>query len=285
MIEYADPGRLQRQQRAGQFRLAFGMDLSAVRQGLGMGVNFAFGIFPFGDTLPDLFPHQSAQTVIFTLTQQDFISAQRRMSDRDRGRQFTIVPFGIGALDDTAVGQRSRYQPVKDIPLLQGCAAHGIGLADAAAKAVIGPAKFVLKYAIGAIDLFFKGASIEAMAGHGFGPGHALGVGLPAGSGQGYRVGKGVLGDTVCAGFSQHIAPVIKGAFSGQAQGRNVFVTGIVSRFTEYSTQQVIFGGPGGIGLTAVGLFFPTDFPGHAIEPDSFLTSGSADSGLAALVR
>ncbi len=125
--------------------------------------------------------------------------------------------------------------------------------------------------------------AIQGVGGHGSGPGNAIGVGLPAAAGQGHRVGQGVLGDTVRAGFGQHIAPVIKGAFSGQAQGRDVFVTGIVSRFTEHPAQHVIFGGPGGIGLTAVGLFFTADFPGHAIEPDSFLTPGSADSGLAAL--
>ncbi len=86
MIEHADAGGLQRQQRTAQFRLALTLHPGTVGQDLGMGVNFAFGIFPFRDTLPDLFPHQSAQAVIFALAQQDFISAQRRMSDRDRGR-------------------------------------------------------------------------------------------------------------------------------------------------------------------------------------------------------
>jgi len=195
------------------------------------------------------------------------------------------VPFGIGALDHTAIGQRGRHQSIPHIPFLQGLAAHGIGLADATPKSVIAPAQFVLQHAVGAIEFFFKGASIEGMGSDGFDTGHAIGVGLPAGSGQRYRVGQSVLGDAVRRRFGQHIAPIIKGTFGGHAQGRSVFVTGVIAGLPKYPTEHVIFASPGGIGLTAVGLFLTSHLATHTIQPDRFLTPGSADSGLAALVR
>ena len=142
----------------------------------------------------------------------------------------------------------------------------------------------MLQHAVGAVQLLGQRLAIEGMGGDGFGSGHAIGVGLPAGSGQGHRVGLSVLRHPISPGFRQHIAPVVKGAFGRKPQGRSVLIPGVIAGLTKYPTEHVIFASPGGIGLTAVGLFFSTIFPAHTIQPDRFLTPRSADSGLAALV-